>query len=1746
MVLLGLCCLVGVSAQEAKSIRLRNGIITTPEPSRVAKAAVLNPNEPGTSGLFLLQFTNHLRPEWRDELARQGVELLHFVPDDAFVVHLEGAKLSSVRALGYVRWSGPLDPQMKLHPRLIAALATNLTTNLPVKLLLRPNATPAELVSVLRTLRGPVSQHTLSSGIFVTGRADARRLSALAKSEAVIWIERTARMKLVDEVAAKIVGGDDGQVGTFNEVQQLGFDGRGVVVAVADSGLDSGDINNLHPDIAGRVDAMTAYGGLADARDEHSHGTHVAGIVAGNAASGEVDDNGQFWGLGVAPKAHLVIERIFDGAGDYYAPPSYAALTQYAVRNGAYIGSNSWGDDVAGEYNLDAAEFDALVRDADPDVPGEQPYVLEFSAGNAGPGPQTMDSPAVAKNVISTGATDNNRFGFGIYDEGQEVMADFSSRGPAEDGRIKPDITAPGTWISSLRSVYANDDNAWSPIDDLYMYQGGTSQAGPHASGACAVVVQWYRAMHAGATPSPALVKAMLINSADDMGTALIPDPTDDGSGDPGSGTVVGDTGPVPNTDEGWGRIDLENLIAGTRRYQFVEQGTGLSTDQTYEQHVVVGPDAQLKVTLVYTDVPGLPAAIPALVNDLDLEVVAPDGRVFLGNAFADGESTAGTPEGDRINNVEAVHLGVPAAGDYVVRVRAKNVVQDVHHQTQGAPQQDFVLVISGELPLPGEGVVSWDRGAFQSPATAVIRLVDAQLAAQPTATVTVSSTAEPAGFDVALDRVGANGSFTGSVPLITGTAVAGDGQLSANDGDTITVVYHDAAPAGDRVATAGVDNLPPVISDVATDTGFGHGTVNWVTSEPATSLVVYGTTNAVTNVVSAAGLVTDHSLGLGSLTPDETYFYYVVGADAAGNTTTNNNGGFYFRFVAPQPAAALLVYSEESFLSDSYPGIDTWTGTLDALSLNYEVWNVSEMGTVPSVDDLKRYRLVLWRPEELGPPPAGLTDALGTYVQSGGSLFVSSFDLLSRLTEGGTTNFISDVLHVASFQADTGANSLTAVPGEPVGGGIALDLDYSNFPDLLGVINWPDGPDSLVADANAAPTFLQESGLVVGVRYPKTGQDAVGRVVFNSYAFEAVPDAGDAPNNRATLLADAIRFLAPELVDGSSLAFDRSAYTVPASVIVEVTDAKRAGLGQVTVNLGSTATAATQPLSLFETTQKGLFRGQFIVVTNAPATPGAPPPPGAPGLPGPPRLPASNGDTLSATYTDSGGTETTTQASVDTVAATIADVAAEPSYNEAVITWSTDKSTDALVRYGESPGDDSFLTRSAYVAELATDHSVQLDGLLPDKQYYFQVVSRDAAGNVTTDNNQGHLYTFRTLKPLSPPWTDQLEGGVAGWVVYDNSSTDGFSNVGDGGDSGGDVSGSVWQFGVPAAALGIDAHSPTNCWATNLNGDSVDFSDTDLISPAITLIGGNQATLRFWQNYDFSGNTTGGTDDGFGDILTEAGQVAITTDNGGTWNDLYTVPADASDGWEEVEVDLSHYVGHVVRLRFNYQLFSFDAVTRQGWLLDDFSVTLHTVASTVLVVSNNLAEASFTLAGPTNSVIAGGGLVFRTNAPAGPYVITWQPVPYYVTPPAQTNTLGDSTNDLVFTGVYTFPDANHNGISDLWEQQFFGGVNAGYTGLGDTDGDGASDFAEWLAGTDPGSAASVLKLSLPEVLPNGTVHFTWPTVAGRSYRLEVSTNLTSWQPVTDPTQSDGTPLEATLPALDPLLPYFFRVTVSP
>jgi hypothetical protein len=164
---------------------------------------------------------------------------------------------------------------------------------------------------------------------------------------------------------------------------------------------------------------------------------------------------------------------------------------------------------------------------------------------------------------------------------------------------------------------------------------------------------------------------------------------------------------------------------------------------------------------------------------------------------------------------------------------------------------------------------------------------------------------------------------------------------------------------------------------------------------------------------------------------------------------------------------------------------------------------------------------------------------------------------------------------------------------------------------------------------------------------------------------------------------------------------------------------------------------------------------------------------------------------------------------------------------------------------------------------------------------------------------------------------------------------------------------------------------------------------------------------------------------------------------------------------------------------------------------------------------------------------------------PPGEYVITWQPVPHYTTPAPQTNVLAIGT-PLTFTGRYTFADANANAISDAWETQHFGTVTPGYTGQADADGDGVSDAVEWQTGTNPVEATSRLVLEEPTQLLDGRLRFEWNTATGREYAFETSNDLETWLPAAARVRATGGPLSVTLPALDPRLPFFFRVLVTP
>jgi len=1626
-----------------KVIRLRNQAISTS--STAAKPPQTKAVNLPQSGLFIVQFTSGTMDEWKARLRSQGVEFIKYVPDDAFIVRLNGANLAAINQLPFVQWIGPYEKSFKVDSRIL--LGGLQLKN--VRVLIDPFAGGVE-IKRLRSIWPTVNRQTSSRfGLIWQGTISDAQLDRLAESEAVLWIETAPKIKMLDEISSKIVGGDNEQAGTRTITQQLGFTGKGVIVAVPDSGLDLGSSEDIHPDLAGRVEAFFFYDDLDSAADEHSHGTHVTGIIAGNAATGEMDEAGYLFGLGVAPEAGIVAQRIFDGAGNYKPPESSEQLTRDAVRSGAKIGSNSWGDDVQGRYDLSAAEFDALVRDADALSPGDQPFILEFSAGNAGPGPQTMDSPAVAKNVIATGASQNNRLEFFLYADGQETMADFSSRGPCEDGRIKPDIVAPGTWIASLRSAVGNDENAMQVISDRYIYQMGTSQAGPHASGAAAVFFQYFKETHTNAQPSPAVVKAALINSALDM--------ADEEGGTP----------PVPNNEEGWGRIDLTELIVGSRQVQYLDQAVLLTNKQVFTHRIIVGGGEQLKITMTYTDVPGFPGAIPALVNNLDLEVTGPQGQVYHGNQFFQGESIAGGSSRDDINNVEAVHIGSPEPGEYTIKIIAENVVEDSRKDSP-ATDQDFALVISGTIPLPGHGIIVFDRQAYKVPGQINLRLIDFDLAGQPQATLRIFSSTETNAELLVLKPFGNEGVFTGSVQLVTGDPVR-DSRIQVQHGDIVTAEYDDGGEL--RSGTVRVDINGPLISGLVATNEFGLKSIQWSTDEPATGLVRYGTGGILTNEISSQLFSLKHAISIAGLVQGQTYQFLVISTDQAGNSTTEDNAGNFFTFTVEEGKTVLLVDAYTHNSLDEMPPIPVtvYTDPLDIINASYDVYDVASRGS-PSLDTLKNYKVVIWRindsffnPENTISPQQ--QKMLMSYFQKGGGVFIASMELLSRL---GDVPFRTNLLQVQSFHEDEGVSGAEGIDGDVVSSDIFLNLNYDAYPsfDLLGIP--ADVADTIVPVTNSVPIFLTGDGKVfAGVRYPKTGSDSAGRVVFLPFPLDAIPMEDPDPDNRSSLLRRVIGFLAPGANGLGLIAFDKPEYTVPSRATIEVADSDMSGKGSVEVVCYSGTELDGLRVSLSETTRKGLFRGSISLAAKRDANSSKR------------TLVVAHGDEVWAEYEDqSQSQKILASATIDTELPFIEKVESAPEFGEVTITWKTSKPSDSLVQYGES----AFLNLTGYDPTTTHDHEITLYGLQAEKTYYYQVVSTDPAGNTTIDNNGGAFYTFQTFKPLKAPWSDNLDLNSTNWLVLD-----------------GEITQVSWELGVPETAVASKANSPPNAWGSNLHGQATDGVQTFLISPAFELSGGNKFTLNFFHNYNF---------ELFDFDIYEYGQLYISTNNGRGWI-LLEEYGEFSFGWEEEEIDLTAYTGFNIRLGWYYEQFSISAETRSGWLIDDISLSVENVVRSSVIITNNISQARFIVRGAASRTGEGFYTKIDPAAP-GEYVVTFQPVPFFKTPTPQTNTLSDA--DLLFSGIYLINDANQNGISDEWELQYFGAVSGDRSRFTDTDADGQPDHFEFMAGTNPTNAASGLELKAPDRIGTRGVRLQWNSVPGRSYRLFHSEDLRQWR----------------------------------
>jgi hypothetical protein len=859
-----------------------------------------------TSGIVILDLVGPLDRRWRCELEASGVEILAAAADHALVVRVDRAALGRTLELrtstgaAVVVGAMPLPVEARVERSLAAVLTGGeVVEDLEVRVAPWPGGS---VPLVVKSLTDP-------GGVL---RLAPRDLALLLRDHpGVAYLEPVWRPELHANLAART-----GLMAVEPVWLALGVTGDGVVIAHNDGGVDLG-----HSDLAGAV--VATIGDMAY-RDT-AHGTHTAGAIVGRGVTGSPSNPSGCGDLttplpnvrGMAWGARLATNNIFSGGLE-----GVADMMAWGVRQGAWLSSNSWGLVDQGRpvtgYTAAAVEADAAVRDADPAAPGEQALSLFFSVGNSGPEAGTVTSPATAKNVISIGSVENDRCGAWVpgRQPGPDptVVVTNSGRGPSQ-GRIKPDLVAPGSDVLSLESAdpYAVQhwDQSWT--GPALALNTGTSQACALAAGAGGVLHELVWRTR-GRRPSPELIRAALVDGADDDGRA-------------------------PSVDVGWGRLDLVRTVSGPAGGETTwldrDETAELAAGAAWETPIVVrSPAVPLRVTLAWTDVPGEADAAHPLVNDLDLIVTAPDGTAYRGNLLDEGWSRPDPGAGrDADNNIEVVRVAAPDPGDWTVRV----VAVDVPVAPPGLAGQDFALVVSGNA---GRCQLTPAAPSWLTAAAAGDRRIELEWSAVPGATRYRVGRARTAGGWPYLPLAEVDGAVTAFVDTDVSGGIEYFYVVSAFAGCWST-------PSNEASATAtGPCTEPPLFGGLDSVTDL-HGTtcsveLGWAPARSqcgvATDYDVYRSSVAGFTPVPADRVATgvggDRWVDAG-LEPGADVFYIVRARDAVGATDDGNLVERSGRASGP----------DDRFLDEDAEGPDDGflRGTGSAADAGTALWTIAE-----------------------------------------------------------------------------------------------------------------------------------------------------------------------------------------------------------------------------------------------------------------------------------------------------------------------------------------------------------------------------------------------------------------------------------------------------------------------------------------------------------------------------------------------------------------------------------------------------------------------------------------------------------------------------------------------------------------------------------------------------------------------------------------------------------------------------------
>ena len=626
----GICCLIAVIlvavsgpvSAETTAVRLRSRTFL-PD----ANLSLFSRQAPPTETRYLFaQFRGSDRPTLQAELAESGIELLRPIPDDTWVIAVPPAAWNSTELLERLEWVAEIDPTDKLPARLAqgefgdwAELPDGRVT---LRVRFHDGVDPEDARPELESLGAEVgARMTVFPGWNVT--LEPSRLLDIASLEKVVWISESIPVPQLEN--------DGSRASTGAEILQLppsNLTGFGVTVGVMDGGAV------VHDDLSDRLINV-------DPGTNNSHATHVCGTIGSSGECSEGSGGTDLQWRGMAPSASIYTWNTNDSTLAKMAN----AVSIYDVD----LHNNSWGFGVSsancsiyGDYDLIVPDLDALVRGS----AGKRVQFI-YSAGNERDdgdcplidgGYGCLNPPKSAKNLLVVGAVNSD----------DDTMTAFSSWGPTDDGRIKPDVVAPGCEAGGEGYIH-------STLPDPIKYGGGgwcgTSMAAPAATGVLAQLLELFDQSSPGMTAEPSFLRAALAATAADLGN------------------------PGPDYANGHGRIDAERaaaVIANQTNYVF-----SIADSSFVEYTFHVPEDGSVRVVLAWDDPDALPMADPALVNDIDLVLISPDQTLYEPWVLDPVQPSLDAVRGpDHLNNIEHITVSDPVAGIWKARVTAFDIPQ--------------------------------------------------------------------------------------------------------------------------------------------------------------------------------------------------------------------------------------------------------------------------------------------------------------------------------------------------------------------------------------------------------------------------------------------------------------------------------------------------------------------------------------------------------------------------------------------------------------------------------------------------------------------------------------------------------------------------------------------------------------------------------------------------------------------------------------------------------------------------------------------------------------------------------------------------------------------------------------------------------------------------------------------------------------------------------------------------------------